>query len=363
MSSVESKRSNTISNPLDVIIVGGGLSGLTVAWNLSKEKKRWKLLEASSNIGGRLQNDIAGNDIDLGGAWVWPRQQHMENIIQSLELETFLQPGDSSSFRIVGGAEAIVKKILEKLQNGDHNMHCIETNSPVVACHRKSESLASVELASGRTLHAKHICIACPPKLVNIHIQFNPPLSSAKSRAMALSQTWMAGVTKVALVYRSLKFWPDYESNGGFYPSVNRPAFQMYDASPRDGSVCALTFFTLASLSDDGDDDSKLAKDCADQLCESLSERTIQNFPNIMKDVRGYDEYHVKRWPQEKYISEDENPDNIAPHPQPNAELAKSEWDGMLLFAGTETDLVSPGVMEGAVGSAMRATEELLKRL
>ena len=117
MSSVESKRSNTISNPLDVIIVGGGLSGLTVAWNLSKEKKRWKLLEASSNIGGRLQNDIAGNDIDLGGAWVWPRQQHMENIIQSLELETFLQPGDSSSFRIVGGAEAIVKKILEKLQN------------------------------------------------------------------------------------------------------------------------------------------------------------------------------------------------------------------------------------------------------
>ena len=69
----------------------------------------------------------------------------------------------------------------------------------------------------------------------------------------------------------------------------------------------------------------------------------------------------MKRWPQEKYISEDANPAGITPHPEPDLELAKPEWNGMLLFAGTETDLVSPGVMEGAVNSAVRVTNELLQ--
>ena len=35
------------------------------------------------------------------------------------------------------------------------------------------------------------------------------------------------------------------------------------------------------------------------------------------------------------------------------------EWSGRLLFAGTETDESSPGVMEGAIGSALRSVEQL----
>jgi monoamine oxidase len=361
------------TTPLDVIIVGGGLSGLIVARNLSKNK-RWKLLEASENLGGRLRNDIAGNSIDLGGAWIWPHQHQMANLVDSLGIGTFLQPGDSSSIRIVGGAADIVKRIVDELccakssddhdHHDDHHeedAHRIETNCPVVACRRISESLVSVELASGRVLRAKHVCFACPPKLIDLHIQFYPSLPSTKSRAMASSQTWMAGVTKVALVYHSPPFWPIYESNGGFQPGEHKPAFQFYDASPEDGSVCALTFFTLASLSNAENDDAMLARDCAEQMCSSLSNSTLRNFPNIVQHIRGYDEIHVKRWPQEKYISEDAHPTGITPHPEPDLELAKPEWNGMLLFAGTETDLVSPGVMEGAVNSAVRVTNELLQ--
>jgi monoamine oxidase len=129
-----------------------------------------------------------------------------------------------------------------------------------------------------------------------------------------------------------------------------------------DGSVCALTFFTLASLSNAENDDAKLARDCAEQMCSSLSNSSLRNFPNNVQNIRGYDEIHVKRWPQEKYISEDANPAGIStPHPEPDLELAKPEWNGMLLFPGTETDLVSPGVMEGAVNSAVRVTNELLQ--
>jgi len=183
----------------------------------------------------------------------------------------------------------------------------------------------------------------------------------------------MAGVTRVALVYsNSPRFWwPLDESNGGLRPGPDRPAFKVYDGSPEDGSISVLTFFTLASLSDganaDADagdnDDATLARHCAEQMTTSLSPTTVRDNPGIIQNIKDYDDFHVKRWPQEKYISEDSNPRRINPHPEPNPELAKSEWDGMLLFAATETDQRSPGVMEGAIGAALRVMDELKKSL
>merc|ERR1712137_1165992 len=149
-------------------------------------------------------------------------------------------------------------------------------------------------------------------------------------------------------------------------PRERRPAFQVYDGSPspstsndsddaesKDDKISVLTFFTLANLSNDNNDDDMLAKDCAEQLCSSLSGQAIRKVPVLDKFIRSFDEFYVKRWPHEPYISHNKNPIGIAPHPQPIPELAKSEWDGRLLFAGTETDQSSPGVMEGAVGAAI----------
>jgi monoamine oxidase len=352
-------------NPYDVIIVGGGLSGLVVARNLPE--KRWKLLEASERLGGRLQNDIVSDKIDLGGAWVWPQQRQMSRLCTSLGIDFFTQPDDPSSLRIVGGAANIIKKLVNELnenaKDDESDSGRIETGAPVVACRRESDSLVSVDLASGETLYAKNVVFACPPRLVHMHVQFHPSLSISKARAMEFSQTWMAGVTKVALVYHKPRFWPLYESNGGFQPGYNRPAFQVYDATPRDESVSALTFFTLASLSNKENDDAKLARDCAEQMSQSFSTQTLREIPNIAQDILAYDEFYVQRWPQEKYISEDADPRGIAPHPQPLFELATSEWDGMLLFAGTESDQMSPGVMEGAVNAALRVADEINRRL
>lgn len=314
------KESTCKVNPYDVIIVGGGLSGLVVARNLPG--KRWKLLEASGRLGGRLQNDVVSDKIDLGGAWVWPQQRQMSRLCNSLGIDFFTQPDDPSSLRIVGGAANIIKMIAKELtlkdnDDTDTGSSRIKTNSPVVACRRESDSMVSVNLASGETLYAKKVVFACPPRLIHMHVQFHPSLSDFKVRAMASSQTWMAGVTKVSLVYHKPRFWPLYESNGGFQPGYNRPAFQVYDATPYDASVSALTFFTLASLSNKDDDDAKLAKDCAEQMCQSFSKQTLKDFPNIIEDIRGYTEYYVQRWPLEKYISEDADPRGIAPHPQP----------------------------------------------
>lgn len=69
----------------DVIIVGGGLSGLYIATELAKDKtKTFKVLEASPHLGGRLQNDSQDNKIDLGGAWIWPdHQPNMKRLVKT----------------------------------------------------------------------------------------------------------------------------------------------------------------------------------------------------------------------------------------------------------------------------------------
>ena len=105
------------------------------------------------------------------------------------------------------------------------------------------EKVIRLDTAEG-PVFAKHVVFAVPPKLIAKHIQFEPALSSGKVEAMKASNTWMAGVTKVSLVYDS-KFWTDDISNMGLPRSQPGPAFQMYDASTKDGAVHAITFFTL----------------------------------------------------------------------------------------------------------------------
>ena len=365
----------------DTIIVGGGLSGLLVARHLNNHvgaspAKTWQLLEGRANIGGRLENDIGGHTIDLGAAWVWPHHQpRMSSLLKSLGIGTFSQPDDPSSTRIHGGAAEIVRRVSDGLPADN-----IQTNSPVVACKRipqrqdngtcteangnSSDYIISIELESGEKLEAKNVVVAAPPKVVSKHIQFDPPLSAEKQAALDRSQTWMAGVTKVALVYNEARFWPLSVSNGGLRPGPNRPAFQFYDGSPKDNSsASAITFFTLAGLSSAATDDDKLlAKHCAEQLASHLSSYGQTYVPDaLVEKLKSFDSFYVKRWPLEKYISEDNDPQGINPHPEPVPALARSEWDGQLLFAGTECDLHSPGVMEGAVGAAERAFDELKK--
>lgn len=392
---------------LDVAIIGGGLAGCVVAYGIEEERNHrqqqrsscsWMVFDARTVLGGRLVNDRGGKHIDMGGAWIWPGSQPIitNQILNNdrLGLKVFPQPDDCNSVRIDGGAIEIINALVKTLPSDR-----LRTNTPIASCRlvqvpsagiddnsaspnatddeKQTTSVAVVELktTTGQIFFARRVVIAVPPRLVYNRMNFEPSLSPKKWSAMANSNTWMAGVTKVALVYRE-KFWNSSISNMGFPPDDDEgPAFQVYDSSTCDGSIAALTFFAL--VENDGDDDSAddvLANRVANQLGNRWSSRLVPRYFNdgrpdddddddLAEQAKNFIDHYVQRWPLEQYLSENPKPTRINPHPSPTPILSEPEWNGKLVFAGTETDRNNPGMMEGAVGSALRAIKYIIHNI
>ncbi|EKX35575.1 hypothetical protein GUITHDRAFT_146402 [Guillardia theta CCMP2712] len=316
---------------VDVAVVGGGLSGLTVVHRLGS-KCSWVLVEGSSRLGGRLKNSESG--VDLGGAWIWPEfgQRKIAELLRELNIGTFRQPDDESSTRIAGGAYKAIEELAKKLPQDR-----IVMNFDVTSCAKEKREqgedreLVKISSSSGQSVLARRVVFAAPPRILISRVQFDPPLSNSRRRAMEECRTWMAGVTKVALEYDK----------------------RVYDGSTHGDKLIALTFFALAprDLKEE-----ELARLCVEQLRGHWKMMGLQQDSSALQKFK---RVTVQRWPEEELISDEIDPQQIHPHPTPFPPLARSDWDGKLLFASTEADLESPGVMEGAVGAALRVCKEL----
>jgi monoamine oxidase len=74
----------------DVVVVGGGLSGLVAATRLADSGARVLVLEARDRLGGRVETaDLLGCPADLGGAWVGAGHTAARRLLWELALETF----------------------------------------------------------------------------------------------------------------------------------------------------------------------------------------------------------------------------------------------------------------------------------
>ena len=78
----------------DVIVVGGGFAGITVARDLSRTGRRVLLLEARNRLGGRtFTSQFAGHQVELGGTWISWHEPHIWAEVTRYQLALSETPG------------------------------------------------------------------------------------------------------------------------------------------------------------------------------------------------------------------------------------------------------------------------------
>src|SRR3954454_3133929 len=90
----------------DVVIVGGGLSGLAAAYTVMKSGRTPLVLEARPRVGGRTLNHPIGGGkvIEAGGEWVGPTQDRVHAYLGELGLSIFPEYIDGKHIYAFDGA-------------------------------------------------------------------------------------------------------------------------------------------------------------------------------------------------------------------------------------------------------------------
>ncbi len=142
-----------------VLIIGGGLSGLQLAYLLKQAKTEFRLFEGSSRFGGRVRSY---QNYDLGGSLFSADSKHLQLLLKDFALtsETF----DKKNYFLPTGMETIVSHLVDRI-SGLMPYRNLRLKWRLVSIRKVNGSYNLLfDTPKGkRTFVSKRVVIAIPP--------------------------------------------------------------------------------------------------------------------------------------------------------------------------------------------------------
>jgi monoamine oxidase len=358
-----------------VIIVGGGLAGLTAAHLLHRAGIDFQLLEARDRLGGRILSvDATGaaseDGFDLGPSWFWPGMQPaMGDLVRALGLAAFPQNSDGEvvfhrmsreapqrypgmrqepqSMRLAGGSGTIISALASGLPQTSVRLGARVTR---VTLNERFVDVAFIDAsgAEGR-LSGVQVLLALPPRLLEATVAFSPALDAATARRWRATPTWMAPHAKFFALY-DRPFWREAGLSGTAQSMVG-PLVEIHDATTASGKAALFGFVGVP------------AQQRAVAGRDAIITASVQQLAQLFGPDAGAPRATLlKDWAADPLTA---TPDDQAAgdHPAPDpCPWVAGDWSGRIALAGSETSRTEPGYLAGAVEAAERAVADILNR-
>ena len=356
---------------IPVVIVGAGLSGLTVARQLSLQQIPYVVLEARGRPGGRILSESVGSQasasaVDLGPSWFWPGQHHLETLIAELGLNAEVYEQYSAGLSVIeyagnqiehraGGASMAgslrldggIHRLIDALYNG--KKESVRLNAEVTKISQSATGVTVQATVSGepQAFNARHVVLAVPPRVVAHRFTFDPVFTAQQQQSMQHVPTWMAAHAKVVALYKT-PFWREQNLSGDAMSQIG-PCVEIHDATPRSASVGALFGFVGVPATHRRSHDKEI------QL------HAIAQFARLFGDAAAEPlEIYYKDWAVDRFTATPDDINAAAGHA--TTQIPDTLWQNRIVLAGTETAGLSGhsnGYLEGAVEAGVRAADRI----
>jgi monoamine oxidase len=351
----------------DILIIGGGISGLIATWQLRYAGINASVIEARTRFGGRILTVRGddGADCDLGPSWFWPGQPLVACLLNHFNIPSYEQFADGAVLlqemdgRIVRTTASSPMAGARRIQGGINRLTDAIVNS-IDASHRFLDRVATgfsmvgdviivdVTGPSGKIqVQAKQVAVAIPPRLA-ADLTFLPELPAKTMQTLAATPTWMAGHAKFFAIYDE-PFWRK-QGLCGTAISQCGPLAEIHDASPNSGSIFSLFGFS-------GLDAKSRAIMGRSEFIRQATAQLAMLFGNEANRPRAV---HFQDWSTERFTANAADCTLQTHHPRYGLNLQLGyAWEGRLEFISTETSFSNGGLLEGALEAGLRFSKRV----
>jgi monoamine oxidase len=345
----------------DILIIGAGLTGLTLAYYLKKLKVNVTLVEARERLGGRIYtlHNVDDPPVEMGATWISSQHTLLLELLEELDIKTFeqemgasaiyeaistspfqlvtLPPSDLPSFRVQHGTDQIIKKLESKLDPEqiytNQNIQSIAVVDSIITAKSMTHEFSAAVVIS-----------TLPPMLFINSISVTPDLPEQLIQIANKTHTWMGDSIKISLSYKH-KFWQENNLSGTIFSNVG-PIPEMYDHSNVEDTHFALKGFLNGAYFG-----------ISNEARLDLILNQLEKYYGAQ--VRDFIHYEELVWNNEVYTTT-ESTEYILPHQNNGHPVYQETYlSDHLLLAGTETSALSSGYMEGAINSANQVLAKL----